>query len=678
MDELRKKVAIQGELVRKLKEEKRPENEIKPEVDKLVDMKKKLDVLQAEEKKGRDALAAHRAGLENILTRRFFVVPAFAIYGGVAGLYDLGPYGCSLKQNILDIWRRHFVLEENMLEVSCVNVTPEVVLKASGHVDKFTDFMIRDEKTSACHRADHVLEGHIDAMLQDPKPKVPLSEAKRNELLALRSKAGALDQKSLAEALKTLKVKAPDTGNDISEPFPFNLMFMTQIGPTGKQIGYLRPETAQGIFVNFKRLLEANGGKMPFAAAQIGLAFRNEIAPRSGLLRVREFPLAEIEHFVNPEDKSHPKFKEVKDIKLALLSRALQTGEDQAEIVTIGEAVERKTVGNQTLGYFMARTAMFLWTVGIKKDKLRFRQHKSTEMAHYASDCWDAEVKTTYGWVECVGHADRSAFDLQMHSSRSNVDLYAYEPYAEPRTENVLVIKPNKAKIGKELRESSKDLLDYFQGLQHNHEEAKDLQARLAQGPATVKTCNREFKITPDMVKISFEDQKVSGRNYIPAVIEPSYGIGRIMYAVMEHAFAPRGDVKVLDQDGVLAFTAPVAPVKAAICPLSGSDRLQPPCKDLARQFTAFGLANIISDSSVSIGRRYARADEIGVPFSITVDFQTLEDKTVTIRDRDSTQQIRVPTLDAVLIVAQLVTETITWDTAYNKYPKWLRPVDQE
>jgi len=242
-----------------------------------------------------------------------------------------------------------------------------------------------------------------------------------------------------------------------------------------------------------------------------------------------------------------------------------------------------------------------------------------------------------------------------------------------------LIIKPNKAKIGKELRDSSKDLLQYFDSLVSKREEALELQKKLDKGGSVlIKTCDKEFKITSDMVKISVEEKKVAGRNYIPAVIEPSFGIGRIMYAVMEHAYAPRGDAKTADQDGVLAFTAPVAPVKVTLCPLSGNEKFTPTLRELARQLTAFNLANLISDSSVSIGRRYARSDEIGVPFAIAVDFQTLEDKTVTIRERDSTNQIRVTISDAVLIIAQLVTETITWEQAYSKYPKFFRPDSAE
>ncbi len=158
----------------------------------------------------------------------------------------------------------------------------------------------------------------------------------------------------------------------------------------------MRPETAQGMFVNFSRLLEFNGGKLPFAASQIGQAFRNEIAPRSGLLRVREFTLAEIEHFVNPADKRHPKFPSVANLVLTLYPRENQTGTKQMVQMTIGQAVSSGTVANETLGYFIARTYLFLLAAGIKQERLRFRQHLRDEMAHYATDCWDAEINNSY------------------------------------------------------------------------------------------------------------------------------------------------------------------------------------------------------------------------------------------------------------------------------------------
>lgn len=288
--------------------------------------------------KGKKKLSIKKAAFEDIFKRRFIIAPSFSIYGGIAGLYDYGPPGCSIKNNLLQFWRRHFVLEEGMYEIECSSVTPSIVLETSGHVEKFQDFMVRDVVTKNCFRADHLLEEQIDKLLLDPA-----NESRKDELLTIRAQSDNYSCEELGQKLKELKAKAPETGNEITDPFPFNLMFKTSIGPTGLVEGFLRPETAQGIFLNFSRLLEANGGRLPFAGCQVGPAFRNEIAPRSGVLRVREFTLAEIEHFVNPEDKSHPKFKDVAHIEITLFPRENQTGSKKCVRMPIGKAVEKKS-----------------------------------------------------------------------------------------------------------------------------------------------------------------------------------------------------------------------------------------------------------------------------------------------------------------------------------------------
>ncbi|KAK6035130.1 putative glycine--tRNA ligase [Cooperia oncophora] len=227
----------------------------------------------------------------------------------------------------------------------------------------------------------------------------------------------------MQEVITKFGFKSPTTGNDLTPPIAFNLMFPSQIGPTGDFKAYLRPETAQGIFVNFKRLLEFNQGKLPFAAAQIGLGFRNEISPRQGLIRVREFTMCEIEHFVDPNDKTLPKFKKVHSYPMVLFSACNQMDGQPAVSMTIGEAVEKGVVANETLGYYMARVHMYLVKVGVDPRRLRFRQHLGNEMAHYAQDCWDAEILTSYGWIECVGNADRSCYDLTQHSKATNTKV---------------------------------------------------------------------------------------------------------------------------------------------------------------------------------------------------------------------------------------------------------------
>jgi glycyl-tRNA synthetase len=248
-----------------------------------------------------------------------------------------------------------------------------------------------------------------------------------------------MEEKELDEVILKYKIKAPDTNNDLSPSYKFNLMFDTPIGPQGAIKGYLRPETAQGHFVNFRKLLEFNGGKIPFASASIGLGFRNEISPRSGLLRVREFTMAEIEHYVDPLNKTHKKFSTVKDMKLPLWSGKNQKeGKGIIYDLTLEEAVKQKTIDNETLAYFLSRTYIFLTRIGISTSGIRFRQHTEKEMAHYASDCWDAEVETSYGWIEVAGHADRTCYDLSAHSKVSGVELCASRLLPNPILKKVI------------------------------------------------------------------------------------------------------------------------------------------------------------------------------------------------------------------------------------------------
>jgi glycyl-tRNA synthetase len=216
---------------------------------------------------------------------------------------------------------------------------------------------------------------------------------------------------------------------------------------------YLRPETAQGHFLNFQRLLEYSNNRLPFASAQIGRAFRNEISPRAGLLRVREFTMGEIEHFVDPEDKSHPRFPEVQHVSMRLLDKQTQSdGRSDLREMTIGQAVAEGTVANSTLGYFIARIYLFLTRIGLDPHRLRFRQHMSNEMAHYATDCWDAEAfLSSHGWIEIVGCADRSAYDLTVHSKRTGVELVVREALSEPRVYEREVPEFDKKSMGKTL-----------------------------------------------------------------------------------------------------------------------------------------------------------------------------------------------------------------------------------
>ena len=598
-----------------------------------------------------------RTKMNTALEQRLFYIPSFKIYGGVAGLYDYGPPGCAVKANLQAYWRQHFVLNEGMLELECPSVTPEVVLKASGHVDRFTDLMCNDAVTKDCFRADHLVEENLEKMLADPM----ITAERRRELEDMLARLEEFTPEEMGAAITNLGLKAPETGNELTPPYPFNLMFPTQIGPSGKSQGYLRPETAQGIFVNFRDLLYFNGGKLPFAAAQVGQSFRNEISPQQGLLRVREFTQAEIEHFVHPEHKEHARFAEVADIELSLFSREAQLAAVKKPFsMTIGEAIAKGIVANETLGYFIARTHLFLMKIGVNPARLRFRQHLQHEMAHYAEDCWDAEIESTYGWIECVGLADRSAFDLKAHSEKSKIELTAHERYAEPKVEEVFVVTPNKKEMGKAFKKDAKAVTDALTAM--GKEDGLAFAAKLeAEGKAMLATCAGEKEILPEMVSMKMEQQKSHGRNFTPSVIEPSFGIGRIMYCMFEHNFYTRKDD---EQKTVFKFTPIIAPIKCSIFPLVNDAGMNSLSETISRQLSTEGISSKLDTTAVSVGKRYARTDELGVPFAVTVDHRSLEDNTVTLRERDSCGQVRVGVDDLLVLVKKLCSMTTTWEEA--------------
>nr|CAD7396501.1 unnamed protein product [Timema poppensis] len=680
----RASVKEQGDLVRSLKTNGAPELDVKKAV---AELKLRKKILEDKELALAPSDATFdRAKMEDLLRRRFFYDQSFAIYGGITGQFDFGPMGCALKANLLNAWRSFFVLEEQMLEVDCSVLTPEPVLKASGHVDRFADLMVKDIGTGECFRLDHLIKAHLEKLAADKKT----SQATKEECQDIVVKLDGMTKQDMSDVIQKFNIHSPLTGNELTEPIEFNLMFATQIGPSGLIKGFLRPETAQGIFVNFKRLLEFNQGRLPFAAAQIGNAFRNEISPRSGLIRVREFTMAEIEHFCDPNDKQHPKFDSVKETELLLYSACNQMDGKSAEIIRIGDAVQRglvanQTLGdkivaklvlvifwfqglvaNQTLGYFMARIQQFLILVGIDTSKLRFRQHMSNEMAHYACDCWDAEMLTSYGWIECVGCADRSAFDLTQHTKATGVRLAAEKKLQEPKVIEVTEAVPNKSVVGKAFKKDAKVVQDYLATLQ------KDVVVEIQKAlkdeyVATINDVN--YKLTKDMLVVKNYQKTVHVEEIIPSVIEPSFGIGRIMYALFEHNFRMReGD----EQRTFLSLPPVVAPLKCSVLPLSGNAEFQPFVKQLSQGLTRLDVSHKVDDSSGSIGRRYARTDEISIPFGVTIDFDTLKSPhSATLRERDSMGQVRIPLDVLPSVVRDLSYGKTTWTQVESAYPKF-------
>ncbi|NWY42032.1 GARS ligase, partial [Sylvia atricapilla] len=654
-----------GELVRKLKEEKAPQVDIDRAV---AELKARKRVLEAKELalQPKDDIV-DRVKMEDTLKRRFFYDQAFSIYGGVSGLYDFGPVGCALKNNIIQAWRHHFIQEEQILEIDCTMLTPEPVLKTSGHVDKFADFMVKDVKNGECFRADHLLKAHLQKLMSDKK----CTAEKKAEMENVLTQLDNYGQQELADLFVNYNVKSPVTGNDLSPPVSFNLMFKTSIGPGGNMPGYLRPETAQGIFLNFKRLLEFNQGKLPFAAAQIGNSFRNEISPRSGLIRVREFTMAEIEHFVDPSEKNHPKFQNVADLNILLYSAKAQVSGQSAHVMRLGDAVQQGVINNSVLGYFIGRIYLFLTKVGVSPEKLRFRQHMENEMAHYACDCWDAESKTSYGWIEIVGCADRSCYDLSCHARATKVPLIAEKHLKEPISFQNKAASPqfeaNKGAIGKAYKKDAKVVMEYLSMCDECYINEME-QLLNEKGEFTVETEGKTFLLTKDMVTVKRFQKTLHVEEIIPNVIEPSFGIGRIMYTVFEHTFRIReGD----EQRTYFSFPAVVAPFKCSVLPLSQNQEFMPFVKELSEALTRNGISHKVDDAAGSIGRRYARTDEIGVAFGITIDFDTVNrtPHTATLRDRDSMRQIRAEISELPGIIRDLANGYLTWADVEAKYP---------
>jgi glycyl-tRNA synthetase len=509
-----------------------------------------------------------RLVLDSMLRRRLFYTPSFEIYGGVSGLYDYGPPGCAVVTNIVDLWRKHFVLEEDMLEVDCTMLTPEEILKTSGHVEKFADWMCKDPKTGEIFRADHLVEEVLENRLKGDKEargqKVVVDEEKeaKKKKKSKETKAIKLDDAlvkeyeevlaqidnfdgpALEQIIAKYDIRNPTTDGNLLPPVAFNLMFQTSIGPSSNMPGYLRPETAQGQFLNFQKLLDFNNQSMPFASASIGKSFRNEISPRAGLLRVREFLMAEIEHFVDPESgKKHSRFEEVKDLEMSLLPREVQlSGSTQTVKMTIGKAVETGMVDNETLGYFIARIQLFLLKLGVDPTKLRFRQHMANEMAHYAADCWDAELHTSYGWIECVGCADRSAYDLSVHKNKTGAPLVVRELRPEPLKVEEWQIDLDKKKFGPRFKKDGKAVAAAIDALSQELREklALDLEQ---QGKIEVDVegvGSGKVELDKDIVTIEKRTRVENVREYTPNVIEPSFGIGRIFYSLIEHVYWSR------------------------------------------------------------------------------------------------------------------------------------------
>ncbi len=432
--------------------------------------------------------------------RKAFIFPGSEIYGGLANSWDYGPYGVQLKKNIRDHWWKTFVQKrQDIVGLDSSIISNKEIWASSGHLERFYDIMIDNKDSKKRYRLDKLLAEHAPDINVDA-----LTPAQQYQEL--------LDRKIVCESSKTA---------NWTEPKEFNLMLDTHLGPIKDEsnLSYLRPETAQGIFINFKNILNSTRKQIPFGIAQIGKAFRNEITPGNFIFRTREFEQMEIEYFIEPMEKAE-------------LEKAFHQWKESC--------------------------LEWLVKIGIDSSKLRFRDHEAEELSHYSDMTVDVEYQFPFGWGELMGLAYRGCFDLTQH---------------------------------------------------HNHSSEK----------------------------MEYSDPQ-SGKKYIPHVIEPSFGLDRTILTILIDAY---DEEKVNDDTRVVMRFAPeIAPVKAAILPLMKKE----PLVKLATEIKETLEEEIIVeyDQSGAIGKRYRRQDEIGTPYCITVDFDSLDDNSVTIRDRDSMEQKRV------------------------------------
>ena len=543
--------------------------------------------------------------LSAMLRRRGIVLPAFDIYGGVSGLIDYGPVGAAIRRRLTQKWVDHWLSHGDIVDIDSPTITPEAVLVASGHVGEFNDLMTECRACGSAFRADHLVE-HLH-----PNADSLAADAVDGLL------ASGIECPSCSDAAWTAAQ-------------PMNLMFSTQIGAMSSgRTAFMRPETAQGMFMLYPALYRHFRQKLPFGAIQTGKGYRNEISPRQGMIRLREFNMAELEYFIDPENPPNVDLaRRTEIVSLVPDPDGPHAGETR---MGFGAALDAGIVRHSTVAWFLARTWDFLVEVGIDPAQIRFRQHASTEMAHYAADCWDCEIHGEHGWIECVGIANRTCHDLESHEAHSKAKgLRAWRQFAEPRTQTVERLAPNGAVVGPTFRADAGAVVAALEALSELPDELP-FELQLGDG--------RSVTIDSSMVERRTETANVSGEWFTPHVIEPAFGIDRIIWHVLDHAYEEAQ--KEGEDYTFLRLTEGISSVDCVVLPLFDKEGMPELAREITSAINSLPRARAEMDSSKSIGRRYARADEIGIPWALTVDHTSLEDGSVTIRRRDDQMQVR-------------------------------------
>ena len=576
--------------------------------------------------------------------RRGFFWPSVEIYGGVRGFIDLGPLGALLKKNIEEKWRRFFVLDhqEFMVEIVTPVIMPAKVFEASGHVEHFTDYIVECKVCGRKYRADHLIEEAIEATGLE------------------RLSAG-----ELTELIRKENIRCPECGGELGEVRKFNLLFRTTIGPYSENVGYARPEAAQGMFTAFKRVYECTRRRLPLGIAQIGRVMRNEISPRQGPIRLREFTIMELELFFDPENPKCELLDRVADEELRILTEEdVAEGRKEPRVVTVKEAVNRKLIICEWLAYFMAIGKRFVESLGIPEDKQVFIAKLPEERAHYSAQTFDQLVLLDrWGWVEVAGHSYRTGYDLSRHMQYSGEDLRVFQEYEKPVIKRYVEVRPLMRIIGPKFKEKAKEIAEELAKIP-GELILKELKEK---GYLEVKG----ERITEDMLEVKVKEVKETGRRFIPHVAEPSYGLERLIYATLEYAYTEK------DDRVVLKLPPDVAPIKVVVLPLILREGIPEKAREVYELIKRLGIT-VMYDDSGSIGRRYARADEIGVPIAVTIDGQTLKDDSVTLRDRDTWAQVRVPIADLPDILIKYMHGLIRFEDLIKKYGRYKAQVEEE
>ncbi|OVE83457.1 glycine--tRNA ligase [Natronolimnobius baerhuensis] len=553
--------------------------------------------------------------LVELAKRRGYFFQSSGAYGGVGGFYTFGPQGASLKGNVEDAWRDRFAVAEGNMEIDAPTIMPEPVFEASGHLDTFDDMLIECPECETSTRADHLVEDNTE---YEDAESLPIPEVE--------------------EVIAEYELVCPECGAGLADVAVenFNLMFATNIGPGDADPGYLRPETAQGIFVEFPRLKEYARNQLPFGVTQIGRAYRNEISPRRSIIRTREFTQAELEYFIDPEN-DEPDLSSVEDVSVTLYPASEQNSEDGDELeTTIGEAVSEGIISDEWVAYFLGVAKPWYDAVGVDMDRFRFRQHLSGERAHYAADCWDAEGEIDGNWIELAGFANRTDYDLSKHAEHSEDRFTVFRQYDEPQTVERATVDPDMSYLGPEFGGDAQAVVSALETLAERDRTAFEGDT------VEIDLEDETHELPVEKTGFAVEEQTEAGEHILPHVIEPSFGVDRLVYTVLHHAY--REDEVAGEERTYLELEPEVAPMFVGVFPLQNDDDLEAQADDIVAALRAEGLS-VTYDDSGNIGRRYRRQDEVGTPFCVTVDFETIENEetTVTVRERDSTEQKRLP-----------------------------------